>query len=209
MTDLMKQMRTDPARFWEERYASASPETSGQPGAALRLLVEPLEPGRALELGCGRGDDAVWLAGRGWSVLAVEISPTALECTRQNAKRAGVSDRVVLEQHDLTQSFPEGRFDLVVASFLAVFPREGVLRRAAEAVRPGGHLLLIDHGSRAPWSWGDHDFPTPEEALETLRLDERDWHRIRVGTLERRATGPGGQQATVLDNLLLLKRTGG
>jgi len=206
VTDPMKRMREDPARFWEERYASASPESSGEPGAALRQVVEPLTPGTALELGCGKGDDTVWLARRGWTVTGVEISETALEYTRRNAERAGVSDRVTLERHDLAQSLPEGRFDLVFACFLAVLPKEEVIRRAAEAVSSGGHLLLVDHGARAPWMWGDHDFPTPAETLQGLQLDEGSWSRVRVDSLERPATGPDGQQATMRDNIILLRR---
>lgn len=208
MKDPLREMRANPERFWEEHYRAGSPHTRGRPGTALRTLVEPLEPGRALELGCGKGDDAVWLARRGWSVVAVEISPTALDHVRANAERAGVSDRVSTALHDLTRTFPEGEFDLVCASFLAANPRTEVLRRATRAVAPGGRLLLVDHGSRAPWSWAPpgHTFPTPEQTLQSLGLAEAEWERTRVDALERRATGPGGQEATVLDNIVFVQR---
>jgi ubiquinone/menaquinone biosynthesis C-methylase UbiE len=203
--------QTDPELFWEERYRSGSPETSGKPGAMLRQVTELLKPGSALELGCGKGDDAVWLARQGWSVVAVDISATALSYASANAERAGVADRITFEQHDVSQTFPDGEFDLVVASFLqspVALSRTAVLKQAAGAVAPGGHLLIIEHGSRSPWSSSPPDtkFPTAEETLASLALGESDWSRRRVDAVERRATGPGGQQADVYDNVIFLRR---
>jgi len=199
---------TDPKRYWEERYQSASPRTSGKPGTALQLFAEPLKPGSALELGCGKGDDAVWLAKSGWSVLAVDISSIALGYAATNAGSAGVKDRIKFEQHHLSESFPAGRFDLVVASFLPAQPREEIFRRAAEAVAPGGHLLIIDHASRVPWSSAppDTQFPTPEETLATINLDNKDWERGEVGELERQVTDQDGKKVTVRDGIIFLKR---
>jgi SAM-dependent methyltransferase len=201
-------LRADPERYWEERYRAASPRTRGRPGVMLRRFAEPLKAGRALELGCGKGDDAVWLAGQGWSVVAVEISRTALGYAAANAERVGVSDRITFEQHDLARSFPEGPFDLVTASFLAASPRDAVLRRAADAVAPGGHLLIIDHASRLPWSSAPPDrvYPSAEETLAMFDLREREWARIHVGALERSATGPNGETAIVRDNVVFLER---
>lgn len=204
--------RADPAQFWEERYRSASPGSSGKPGAMLKRFTEALAPGRALELGCARGDDAVWLAGRGWAVVAVDISATVLGHAADNAKRAGVADRIRFERHDLARSFPDGAFDLVTASFLQSpydWPRPKVLARAAAAVVSGGHLLVIDHGSRAPWSSAppDSHFPTTEETLAGLELNERHWTRLHVDAIERQGTGPDGQTAMVLDNVIFLRRT--
>ncbi len=208
MSRKFEDMRDNAGQFWEERYKSASHETSGRPGKALRQFAEPLTPGQALELGCGKGDDAVWLAGQGWLVVAVEISRTALDYAAANAERIGVSERITFEQHDLSQSFPEGRFDLVIASFLASFPRETVFRRAADAVAPGGHLLIIDHGARSPWSSAPLDwrFLTADQTLASLELDESDWLRIHVGALDRQATGPDGETAVVRDNVIFLER---
>lgn len=198
----------DAERYWEDRYKAGSPKTSGRPGVALRQFAEPLTPGRALELGCGKGDDAVWLAGQGWSVVAVEISQTALDYAAANAERAGVADRITFQRHDLGQSFPEGEFDLVTANFLAAFPRDAVFQRAAAAVAPGGHLLIIDHASRLPWSAAppSRQFPTVEETLATLALEEGDWTRIYSDILERQATGPDGETAMVRDTVIFLKR---
>lgn len=208
MSEKCEDRQADPERYWEDRYRSASPDSSGKPGVALRRFAEPLKAGRALELGCGKGDDAVWLAGQGWSVVAVEISRTALGYAAANAGRAGVSDRITFEQHDLSRSFPEGPFDLVTASFLAASPRDAVLRRAADTVAPGGHLLIIDHASRLPWSSAPPDrvYPTAEETLAGLDLQEPEWTRIHVGKIERSATGPNGETADVRDSVVFLKR---
>jgi SAM-dependent methyltransferase len=168
-------------------------------------------PGRALDLGCARGDDAIWLARRGWHATGVDVSETALAAARGAAETAGVADRTTFVRHDLSESFPEGRFDLVAALFLhspAAFPRAQVLRRAAEAVAPGGLLLVVAHASVAPWSWSDPDraFPSPKEELAELALDLAAWTQVFVGAPERQATGPNGQIATVKDNILALER---
>lgn len=175
---------------------------------ALRQYVELLTAGHALELGCGKGDDAVWLASQGWAVVAVEISRTALGYAAANAERASVSDRIMFERRDLSHAFPKGQFDLITASFLAAFPREAVFRRAADAVAPGGHLLIIDHGTQSPWSSASPDWPflTADETLASLDLEERDWARIHFDALERPATGPSGETAIVRDNVILRRR---
>ena len=199
-------------RFWEDRYRDASPATSGRPSAALARFGEGLLPGRALDLGCGKGDDAVWLARRGWEVLAVDVSASALAIVETNAQAAGVAERIRVERHDLGQSFPLGRFDLVSAMFLESpvegFARPAILRRAAGAVAPGGLLLAAAHSSRSPWSSAPPDwpYPSPEEALAELALNEGVWERVFVGAPEREATGPNGQVATVKDTVLALRR---
>jgi len=202
---------TDAGEFWENVYRAASPNTSGRPGTVLKHFAEGLSPGRALELACGKGDDAVWLARQGWTVLAVDISATALGYAADNAMRSGVAERITFERHDLARSAPQGQFDLVSASFFhspGPFRRDAVLSRAAATVSDGGHLLITDHGSRAPWSWSapDAHYPTAEETLASLSLSDDEWERRFVGALERVANGPDGQTASILDNVIFLQR---
>lgn len=197
--------------FWNGVYAESSRPPKGSPGTALRQFVGPLVPGRALELGCARGDDAVWLAKRGWTVTAVDVSSVALESAAENARAHDVETRIIFECCDLVDSFPGGVYDIVTASFLHSpedWPRRAVLTRAAAAVAPDGYLFVVDHGSRAPWSWAPAEtkYPSAEEALASLRLPASSWTRCVVASLERSATGPNAETATVLDNVLLLRR---
>jgi chemotaxis protein methyltransferase CheR len=157
--------------FWDAHYRANQRVWSGRPNAVLVDVVEPLPPGSALDLGCAEGADAIWLAARGWRVTAADVSSTALK--RAEAHAADLSVAVDFQRHDLGRTFPEGTFDLVSAQYLqspVEFPRADVLRRAAAAVAPGGLLLVVEHGSAAPWSWHqDAVFPTPEESLATIR----------------------------------------
>lgn len=203
---------SDNRQFWEKIYREKSSYSNGEPGQILREIVDRLAPGHALELGCAKGDDAVWLAQQGWGVLAVDISSVVLGYAAANAQKDGVADRISFAQYDLASSFPDGEFDLVTASFLysptGDFTRTAVLRRAAEAVSPDGHLLIIDHGSRAPWSWAATDtvYPTADETFASLELPSQEWEILRVAGAERAATGPNGQTAAVVDNLIFVRR---
>lgn len=198
------------ASFWESHWSKAAPIGTGRPSAALLRFVEGRTPGRSLDLGCGRGDDVVWLARRGWAALGVDVSETVLGYARANAERSGVEDRARFERHDLSRTFPDATFDLVTSFFMhspAGLPRYEALARGAGAVGRGGLLLVASHGSAAPWSWKpEARFPTAAEDLAALDLDPDAWEPVFVGATEREARGPGGQQATVLDTVLALSR---
>lgn len=96
------------AELWDERYRESTRIWSGNPNTALVREVEGLTPGRALDLGCGEGADAVWLARWGWRVTATDISRVALERAAEHAAEAGVRELVDWQFHDLGVSFPEG-----------------------------------------------------------------------------------------------------
>ncbi|MEE1940038.1 class I SAM-dependent methyltransferase [Streptomyces sp. TRM 70361] len=200
--------------FWEKHHATR-PGRSERVNPLLAETAEPLRPGAALDLGCGAGGDALWLARHGWQVTAVDLSATAVERVRERARELGLGDRVTAERHDLAHSFPGGEFDLVSAQYLHTpfpLPRARILRTAARALRPGGLLLVVDHGSTAPWSWNQDPAPhrpTPAEIAAGLDLDPGQWPVLRADTPRRRATGPAGETATVTDNVLVLRRTGG
>ena len=207
-------MQPDPsetaAEFWERRYAGQDQMWSGRPNHWLEVLAGPLAPGRALDLGCGEGGDAVWLAARGWDVTAVDVSETAVRRTNERAASAGVAGRVHAEQRDLERAVPDGEWDLVSAQFLQTplpFDRTGVLRQAASALRPGGRLLVVDHGSAPPWSGHHHaHLPTVDETLAEIALDPRSWDVETAASWSREATGPSGEVAAVLDNVLVFRR---
>lgn len=200
-----------PAEFWEDIYGKASPETSGTPSKILAKYAADLSPGHVLELGCGKGDDTVWLAKQGWHALGVDIATAALNIAAGNAERNGVTDRVAFEQHDLTKSFPKGTFDLVSALFLQTpsdFPRATVLQAAASAVRPSGLLLVAAHQTYASWSWSASSEPEMTAAMRLLEigLDLSEWDQVFVGPHDRIATGPNGKTELVTDAVLALQR---
>jgi len=204
---------TDAKEHWEQRYAESNRVWSGRVNVRLAEVVSPLEPGHALDLGCGEGADACWLAERGWTVVAVDISDTALQRAAAAAKAKGLGDRVEFAQHDLSDGFPDGTFDLISAQFLhsmIPFDRPRLLRRAVAAVRPGGLLVIVDHAGPPPWASKldhHHDFPSAEEVIGSLELDD-DWERVRVDAVDREATGPEGQAVTWTDNVIVLRRCG-
>ena len=81
---------------WDARYGVAERVWSGEPNGALVAEVDELEPGRALDVGCGEGADAVWLARRVWRVTALDVSRVALDRAERHASAAGVEVRWVL-----------------------------------------------------------------------------------------------------------------
>jgi SAM-dependent methyltransferase len=204
----------DATAFWEKLYTERDQIWSGRPNHSLVTIVADIAPGHALDLGCGEGGDAVWLAGRGWRVTAVDIAGTAIGRAAALAERSGVpEDRIDWRVEDLSSWRPPGRYDLVSACFFhspQEFPRTEVLRRAASAITPNGYLLLVGHGAFPPWSQnhdhGDHRFLTPAEEIAELQLDPERWATITSEIRRRPATGPDGEQATLDDSVVLLRR---
>ncbi|MFC9503966.1 class I SAM-dependent methyltransferase [Streptomyces sp. NPDC057002] len=204
---------TDAVAFWDGVYA-ARPATGGpRPNVRLTETVTGLPPGDVLDLGCGDGGDALWLARLGWHVTAVDISAVAVERLAGLARSHRLGDRVTTVRADVHESFPPGDFDLVCAHYLHTpfdLDRATVLRSAAHALRPGGRLLVVDHGSTAPWSWnqdpGIH-YPSPREVAAGIDLAPRTWTVERADAPRRIATGPDGRTAEVTDHVLLIRRT--
>ncbi len=204
--------------FWERFYGDRDQVWSGRVNPVLGATAEDLEPGTALDLGAGEGGDALWLAGRGWKVTAVDVAQTACDRIAERAGDLGRGDRsdgaglpVRTERHDLTETFPEGSYDLVSAQYLhspnADFPRTAILRRAAEAVAPGGTLLVVGHGRLAPWSWDPSlRMATADEVLASLDLSDGAWEVVRCASPERTATGPDGQEATITDEIVEVRK---
>jgi SAM-dependent methyltransferase len=199
---------------WEDHYGARDRIWSGRVNVQLADVVGDLAPGRALDLGCGEGGDAVWLAERGWSVVAVDISDTALGRSREAAVSRGVDDRIELVQMDLSDDFPDGSFDLVSAQFLhstVYLDRKKALTNALAALRPGGLLVIVDHGSAPPWPSKldhHHEFPSADEVVAELNLDRDEFECIRADSVERHAVGPDGEQWPWMDNVILVRRRG-
>lgn len=200
----------DAVQFWEERYRSSQRVWSGRVNPRLPEFAAELPLGRALDLGCGEGADALWLAEHGWDVVAVDVSATALQRAAEAASERNLLSRIDFQRHDLNETFPHGTFDLISAQYFhspARLDREAVLRRAAERVNPGGVLLIVDHGAPPPWAQHDgHHLPGIEEVLASLPLPAPQWARPRIETVGREMVGPNGEVGTMVDNVMVLRR---
>ncbi|HEY1134210.1 MAG TPA: methyltransferase domain-containing protein [Nocardioides sp.] len=180
---------------WEERYAGAEDRTwSGRPNVQLVAEVTDLPTGTALDVGCGEGGDVVWLAQQGWRVTGADFSSAGLARAAHHAAEAGVADRVEWWQVDARTFAAGGRqFDLVTTHFL--HPPDGgmvaVTRRLAEAVAPGGHLLVVGHAPsetfqmsdahrRAMWVAADLRDALPED-FEVVVAEQRPRPTVRDG----------------------------
>jgi SAM-dependent methyltransferase len=132
---------------WDARYREHDePKWSGRPNGRLVAEVADLRPGRALDVGSGEGADAIWLAERGWTVTAVDVSDVALGRAREAAERAGATVEWVCGDA-LHTAFPRGSFDLVSMQYPAL-PKaagEAAVRALLDAVRRGGLLLAVYH----------------------------------------------------------------
>ena len=131
---------------WDERYGSTGQVWSGDPNGALVAEVADLTPGRALDVGCGEGADAVWLAGLGWDVTALDVSEVALDRAARRAEDAHVRLRLI-HSGLVEAALPPATFDLVSAQYPALrsSPGHDAERALAEAVAPGGVLLVVHH----------------------------------------------------------------
>ncbi|MEI8084294.1 MAG: class I SAM-dependent methyltransferase [Actinomycetes bacterium] len=150
--------------LWDERYSADERVWSGEPNGALVAEAEVMVPGRVLDVGCGEGADAVWLALRGWDVTALDVSGVALERARQAAVDAGAS---VMWLHAglLEADLPEGGFDLVSAQYPALLRTSGNEAEKAllAAVAPDGTLLFVHHAQFGSQHTED-DAGNPESA---------------------------------------------
>jgi SAM-dependent methyltransferase len=131
---------------WDKRYASVENLWAVKPNRFLVAEVGDLDPGRALDLACGEGQNAIWLATLGWEVTGVDYSEVAISKARARAARDGV--RVDFLCADLLSYEPElAAFELVLLLYFHIpaEERRQVLAKAAAALAPGGTFLAIGH----------------------------------------------------------------
>lgn len=131
---------------WNEKWRERGDFARTEPNRFLVAELERLPPGRALDLACGAGRNALWLAERGWHVTGVDFSEVALAEARRRAAAANVDVEWVLA--DVTEwEPPAAAFDLVCVLYLQIPAEERrlVLASAAAALAPGGTLLVVGH----------------------------------------------------------------
>jgi len=136
------------AAAWNERYDTAELIWKGEPNQFLPPEVEALAPGRALDLACGEGRNAVWLAGQGWDVTGVDFAGVGLAKAAQLAADRGVEATWI--EADVTTWEPPHGYDLVLVFYLQLpaDARRRALTTAVRALAPGGTLLLVTHDLR-------------------------------------------------------------
>lgn len=183
---------SDPA-YWDARYGESGRVWSGDPNGALVDKAAGLAPGRALDVGCGEGADAIWLASQGWRTTGLDVSIVALERARANGAKAGVGVEW-LHAGLLDADLDPGSFQLVSAQYPAL---GRTADRAAERlltslVAPGGTLLFIHHDvSGSPH--GHHgDFGGVVMPQHVLRVLDDGWTILTNQTRQRRVSGGAG-----------------
>ncbi|QRI76590.1 MULTISPECIES: class I SAM-dependent methyltransferase [Rhodococcus] len=200
--------------LWDERYRSRPALWSGEPNRHLVGEAAELEPGLALDVGCGEGADAIWLARRGWRVDGVDVSGVALQRAAEHADRAGaeIAGRITWLHENLTAWDPGwGRYDLVSAQYMHLPPpeRDVLFRRLAEAVAPGGTLLVVGHHPSDLQTTVPRP-PRPElfftGADVVALLDPDGWDVVTEAAVARSVTDPDGRAVTVHDTVVRARR---
>lgn len=134
------------AHDWDDRYAAQPLVWSAGPNRFLEVEAAELAPGRALDVACGEGRNALWLAERGWRATGVDFSPVAIDKARALAAQRGVEVEWLVA--DVTTWVPEHHaYDFVAVMYLQLPPdaRTVAYRNAAAAVAPRGTLLVVAH----------------------------------------------------------------
>lgn len=200
--------------LWDERYRSRPALWSGEPNRHLVGEAAELEPGLALDVGCGEGADAIWLARRGWRVDGVDVSGVALRRAAEHADRAGaeIAGRITWLHENLTAWDPgRGRYDLVSAQYMHLPPpeRDVLFRGLAEAVAPGGTLLIVGHHPSDLQTTVPRP-PRPElfftGADVVALLDPDGWDVVTEAAVARSVTDPDGRAVTVHDTVVRARR---
>ncbi|SPT54446.1 tellurite resistance protein TehB [Actinomyces bovis] len=143
---------------WEARYTSVDRLWSGQPNEWLTAAASSWQPGSSLDVGCGEGDDVLWLAAQGWQATGIDLAPTAIARMLEGAREQGLAAMVTGRAWDvLAQGLPEGSWDLVTSFFMHGSHEPGgldlveLLAQMAARVAPGGRLMTVVHAVNPPW----------------------------------------------------------
>ena len=194
--------------FWDERYSSTPELWSGHVNAVVRDEVAGLAPGRALEVGCGEGGDALWLAEQGWEVLGVDLSQVAVDRAAARARDVGLEGRTAWERRNLLEwTPPASAYDLVNVAFvhLSTDERRTVYAGLAAAVAEGGTLLVVAHHPSDLGVVPRPPFPdlffTPEDLVADLATWRGTWDVV-TAEARPRAGRHDGHEVTLHDTVL-------
>lgn len=187
---------------WDQVYRDTDRLWSGAPNQALVSEVDRLERGRALDVGCGEGADALWLAAHGWEVTALDPSLVALERGQRAAEEAGLLIEWVAGEIG-SRSMPHNDYQLVSSFYVPLLKDTPALEALTALVAPGGRLLVVHHADFEP----KHGHIDPEQLLTPDDVAAGLGDGWTVEVLERRPrTVTEGAGAHHLDDVVLLAR---
>lgn len=198
------------AAFWDQMYRRHphGAAWNGEPNPVLAQEIVGLKPGAALDLGCGEGGDALWLAKRGWQVTALDISNVALE----RGRAADAAQQVNWIQADMLAWRPPAEaYDLISLHYVHIPPAEraALFGRLAAAARPQGSLLVVAHHP------SDHETSIGRPAVPDLYFTADEvsaalvpgrWELLFSGTKPRSVTDRQGRAVTVQDTVVKARR---
>ena len=199
------------AADWDARYATAELVWTAAPNTFLVSEVDGLLPGRALDLACGEGRNAVWLAEQGWASTGVDFSAVGLSKADQLARDRGVTVEWICADVTRGDTPARGRFDLVVVLYLQVpaTARRRALHGAAACLAPGGTLPVVAHDrDHLEHGVGGPQDPAvlygPDDVVSDLAAGEPALEVVRAATVERNVAGA---DRPALDCLVRARRT--
>ena len=208
----MSEASTTRRAKWDERYAAKDLVWSAGPNERFAAEVKGLNPGKALDIACGEGRNALWLAEQGWDVSAIDFSQVAIDKARRIAAKRQVEVNWLCEDVS-TYALPEAEFDLVSLLYMHTdaAERHKWLSNTLAAVKPGGTFIYIGHD---PSNIGDgrggpqdpQYLPTAEQLVSAM-----DGFTVQfAGVIERTvASDPGHAretEGTALDTLVRAMR---
>ena len=147
-------MSSEDREKWDQRYREGAYADRNYPSEFLRKRVSFVDNGRAMDLACGVGRNAIYLAELGFQVDAIDVSSEGLEIARERARERGVSINWINEDLLNGWSVPDGQYDLIV---MFRFVSRDILVKLPKFLAPGGTLIIEEH---LQWPQGNVTGPT-------------------------------------------------
>lgn len=193
--------------YWQAHYEELGEKTIHlMPSPHLVSAVSGLGSGRALDAGCGKGIEAIWLAKNGWKVTAVDIAEAVLNEAKNTAELLKVD--VNFEQADITTWSPEADyFDLVISQYVHTVDDQKFIKKLSKSVKTGGTLLIVGHQPPKAHETTHHahgSHITAEIIATYLNTDEWEIKVAEPRTSER--VKPNGEKITLNDSVFVAKK---
>lgn len=193
--------------YWDQHYKDVS-QGGGtlQASPYLTMVSVDLPPGRALDAGCGKGDDAIWLTKHGWSVDAVDISASVIQQSQQRAKSNKVE--VYFQQADLTSWLPKSNhYDLVTSHYVHTTDNSSFIKRLASAVKSDGMLIIVGHQPPTSHQVSHHTHGSYISAQEVASyFSDKEWEILEAGSHTSEKATPDGRIIALNDSVFIAKK---